>query len=87
VKPTIIATAFAAALLLGACAPNQPAPVASTPVPSAGSSGIISGPAPMPSPRSMADSAPNYTQVGRDPVPNFPDTALGSPDDLPYGSY
>jgi hypothetical protein len=83
-----LAPALVAAVILSACAPNQPPPLASTPVASAAGDRIISGPAPVPSAGSLPDSGPNYMQVGRDPVPNFPDSgALGSPDEAPYGSY
>ena len=84
----MLASALAAAIVLSACAPNQPPPLASTPVASHSGGQIISGPAPMPSPGSMTDAAPDYTMVGRDPVPNFPETGeFRSPDDRPYGSY
>ena len=83
----IVASALTAAALLSACAPNQPPPLASTPVASSGDR-IISGPAPVPSAGSMSSPAPDYTMVGRDPVPNFPETGeFASPDDRPYGSY
>ncbi|MBX9760862.1 MAG: hypothetical protein K2Y29_18945 [Beijerinckiaceae bacterium] len=82
-----LAPALAAAIVLSACAPNQPPPLGSTPVASSGDR-IISGPAPVPDAGSRRDGGPDYMQVGRDPVPNFPDAGgLDSPDDRPYGSY
>ncbi len=87
VNYSTLAPALVAAVILSACAPNQPPPLGSTPVASSGDR-IISGPAPVPSAGSRPESPPDYTQVGRDPVPNFPDTGgLESPDQRPYGSY
>lgn len=81
-----LATSVAAAILISACAPSEPPRAVTPPVP--GSAGVISGPAPMPSPSSMAtESAPDYVLVGQDPVPNMPDTTLNSPNDAPYGRW
>ncbi|MFN3892312.1 MAG: hypothetical protein ACK4MV_18115 [Beijerinckiaceae bacterium] len=85
----VLASALLAAIVVSACAPNEP-PRAAAPQPVAAGPNdrIISGPAPVPSASSMGGSQPDYVMVGRDPVPNLPDDgSILSPDSRPYGSW